>query len=491
MATGTLPPIVPSISLGAKNAAAGSASAAHGLTHGLTHGLNDLFASAMDALGPFEPAPHLAVAVSGGADSMALVLLAADWARARGGTVTALTVDHGLRAESRREALGVGRALAARRISHHILTWRGGADMTGANLQARARDARYGLLEDWCRAKGVLHLLAGHHRDDQAETFIMRLTRGSGLYGLAAMAPVIERAGMRLLRPLLDTSPDNLRSFLEQKGVEWIEDPSNQNAAFTRVRIRRAMPALAAAGMTSQRIADTAARLGADRLAMEHRVAELLARAAAPDPRGFIRVKREAFLDAPAEVGLRVLARLVVTVGGAPYAPRFGRLKRLYDEIKGPCRARTLGGACIRKGPGGDLLLCREIAALAEPVEIKGPATVRWDGRFLVKLTAAKGRRKPASMTLGALGSGGWKKIKDDRGGFGVGNGSARPGLPAIVRASLPTLRDRYGVAEVPHLGYRRCRGGIASLKVVEVRSFPSQPLAGGVFGLRGVESGG
>ena len=479
MVCGTVPPITPEV----PTAVAASTPAAHDLS--------GLFASAMEALGPFEPAPHLAVAVSGGADSMVLSLLAADWARARGGTVTALTVDHRLRAESRREALWVRRALAARKISHRILTWRAGAKMTGANLQARAREARYGLLEDWCRAKGVLHLLAAHHQDDQAETFVMRLARGSGYYGLAAMAPVVERAGMRLLRPLLDVPRDELRSFLEDEGADWIEDPSNENTIFTRVRVRRAMPGLAAAGVGAARIAETAIRLGRDRLAMDHGVAKLLARAAAPDPAGFIHVKREALLDAPAAVGLRALARLIVTVGGAPYPPRFVRLRRLYDEIAGPCRTRTLGGACIRKGPGAVLLLCRELAALAEPLEIKGPATVRWDGRFLVRLAPAKGGGGPASMTLGALGGDGWKEIKADQGGFGVGRRSARPGLPAMVRASVPALRDRRGVLEVPHLGYRRCLGGIASLRIAEIRPFPPQPLSGGVFGVTGVDSGG
>jgi hypothetical protein len=135
--------------------------------------------------------------------------------------------------------------------------------------------------------------------------------------------------------------------------------------------------------------------------------------------------------------------------------------------------------------------LCREIAAIAEPLEIKGPATVRWDGRFLVRLTGARGRREPVSMTLGALGSDGWQQIKANRDGFGASGRSARAHLPAIVRASLPALRDRHGVAEVPHLGYRRCPGGIASLRVAEIRPFPPQPLSGGVFAVTGVDSGG
>jgi tRNA(Ile)-lysidine synthase len=450
-----------------------------------------LFADAMAALGPFEPSPHIAVAVSGGADSMALALLATDWARARNGMMTTLTVDHRLREGSRAEALGVGRVLAVRKIPHHILTWRHGAEITAANLQAQARDARYALMQDWCRAQGILHLLVAHHREDQAETFLMRLARGSGSYGLAAMAPVAERPGFRLLRPLLDLPREVLRVFLKAEGVDWVEDPSNQNTDFTRVRVRNAMPAMAAAGLTPECIAETALRLGHERVAMHHRLARMLARAAAPDPAGFVCVDRDVLLDAPMDVALRALGRIIVTVGGGAYPPRFACLQGLYDEISGPCRSRTLGGTFIRRGRHGALLFCRELAAMARPIDITGPGTLRWDRRFLVRLATSGGSSRRASVTLGALGTDGWRDIKADTAGFGSLGAPARSSLPAMVLAGLPALRDRHGVLDVPHIGYRRCRGAIGSLKITEMRPFPLEPLAGGVFGRTGVDSDG
>src|ERR1700735_4216205 len=159
------------------------------------------FARVMEHLGCFEPGPPLAVAVSGGADSLALTLLADRWARARNGRITALTVDHRLRPDSSTEAAWLGRTLEAQGIRHELLVWPGPYPSRG--LQAAARAARYRLLGAWARSSGMLHLLPANHQDDQAEPLLLRLGRGSGLAGLAGMAPVVEDGHVRLLRPLL------------------------------------------------------------------------------------------------------------------------------------------------------------------------------------------------------------------------------------------------------------------------------------------------
>src|SRR5205823_2951019 len=149
----------------------------------------------------FEARPRLAVAVSGGPDSMALLLLADRWARQRGGEAWGLTVDHGLRPESAGEARIVAGWLAARGMAHEILVWSGDKPATG--IQEAAREARYALLAGWCRAHGILHLLTAHHREDQAETYLIRRRAGSGVDGLAAMSAVRELPGCRIVRPLL------------------------------------------------------------------------------------------------------------------------------------------------------------------------------------------------------------------------------------------------------------------------------------------------
>jgi tRNA(Ile)-lysidine synthase len=195
------------------------------------------FDAALSSLGPFEPAPQLAVAVSGGADSMALTLLADQWARARGGSITALTVDHRLRAESASEAQQVAAWLRARRIAHHILT----PTHTPApnNRLAAAREWRYHALTDWCARHQLLHLLIAHHQDDQAETHHLMRARGDGTQGEAGMPCVRNHQGVRLLRPLLGSSHETLEHYLQQQSQPWIQDPSNQDTRYNRVRARR------------------------------------------------------------------------------------------------------------------------------------------------------------------------------------------------------------------------------------------------------------
>ncbi|HXT77991.1 MAG TPA: tRNA lysidine(34) synthetase TilS, partial [Acetobacteraceae bacterium] len=190
----------------------------------------------MARLGPFEPEPCLAAGVSGGADSMALAVLADGWVRRRGGSLLAVIVDHGLRAESAAEAAvtrdrlsGLGIAAQIRRLDG--LT-------RGPALAERARMARLEMLASVCRDAGILHLLLGHHAGDQAETVMMRVLRGSGPHGLAGMAALREAGQVRLLRPLLETSPGALRAFLSAAGVDWVEDPSNTDMTALRPRLR-------------------------------------------------------------------------------------------------------------------------------------------------------------------------------------------------------------------------------------------------------------
>ncbi len=187
-------------------------------------------------LGPFERPPRLAVAVSGGPDSLALLLLADRWARASGGTVRAFHVDHGLRPESAAEAARLAGWLAARGIPCRIVRREG--PRPPSRLQETARAARLALLEEACAADGILHLLLAHHARDQRETVAMRAARRSGPDGLAGMAALRETARVRLLRPLLDVPPARLRATLEALGQDWLEDPSNRDPRFERARLR-------------------------------------------------------------------------------------------------------------------------------------------------------------------------------------------------------------------------------------------------------------
>jgi tRNA(Ile)-lysidine synthase len=394
------------------------------------------FAVLMAALGPFEHAPRLAVAVSGGADSMALLLLARDWAADRGGAVVALTVDHGLRTEAAAEAAQVGDWAAGLGIAHRLLRWTG--DRPARGIEAAARAARYRLLEAACAEAGILHLLLAHHRGDQAETFLLRLARGSGLDGLAAMSAIVERPACRVLRPLLGLARARLGATLAARGQGWIEDPSNHDPAFARVRLRLGREILAREGLDERRLAATAARLGRAKAALEPALARLLARAAAPDPAGFVRLDAGVLVAAPAELGLRALAAILTAVGGSQHPPRGERLERLHKEIStGLTRGRTLAG-CRVVPHRGRLLICREAAAMAAPVAAVPGEKSCWDKRFHVSLPPDG----PAGVSVGALGAAPLPGL--------------RPSLPAMVRRTLPALVDAGGIVSVPALHYLR-----------------------------------
>lgn len=428
------------------------------------------FAGLMARFGPFEPAPHLAVAVSGGADSLALALLAADWARAAGGAAAALVVDHRLRAESGAEARRAASALRARAIPAAVLTRRGPAP--AAAVEAAARAARYRLLGDWCRAHRVLHLLVGHNLEDQAETLLLRLAAGSGADGLAGMPAVRETGWGRLLRPLLAVPGGRLRATLRARGAGWLEDPHNADAAFARARLRRASGVLAREGLGAARLAATAGRMGEARAVLEAATAALLAEAASIHPAGFVRLDRPLLRAAPADTARRAVERALGAVGGAAWPPRRRSLDGLLAELRGDLalRGRTLAG-CIVRPEGGRVLVAREPAAAGPPAAARPGGETCWDGRF--RLRVCRAARAFADLRVAALGREGWRAI---------GAAGERPAacgrVPAAARAALPALWDRAGLVEAPHLGWRRGREAL----VERVAFAPRRPLAAAEF---------
>lgn len=427
------------------------------------------FASLLAPLGPFEARPHVAVACSGGADSMALALLLHDWTQSAGGSLTALTVDHRLRPESGAEAGRVARWLRARGIAHVTLV-RPDAPLSG-NLQAAARRIRYALMSAWCREHGVLHLALAHHLEDQAETLLLRLARGSGVDGLAAMAPVSESQAVRLLRPLLRVPRARLAAVLQAAGQAHVEDPSNRNTAFRRVRLRRAEAVLAQEGLTAERLAATAARMARARTALDHAAFELLARGVVLFAEGYALLEMAEFKAAPAEPALRGLARVFATVAGRDYPPRFERIERLYQALcgagEGLRAGRTLGG-CRILPRGARALVCREPGAASQVTAAAGRFV--WDGRFRVAIDGNAG------CELRRLGRKGWAEIVADRPDL------RETHVPAAVRPSLPSFWYLDVVIAVPHLSYVR-KGHHSRLSSVrEVAFAPIRPLTGSRF---------
>ena len=422
------------------------------------------FAERLERLGPFEAAPHLAVGVSGGADSLALTLFADRWARSRGGRVTALTVDHGLRSASADEAAAVGRWLAVRGIVHHILPWVG--SKPGAGLQDAARTARRVLLTEHCRGHGILHLLLGHHADDQAETVMMRVVAESGGDGLAGMAAVVEHDDIRILRPLLDVRHEQLVEVLRDLGQEWIEDPSNRDPRFSRASLRdlKASPLEALSA---------ARQWGRERIGRERQTAGFLARAAAIYPEGWVSLDLALLGEAPEDLARRAVARAVMTVGGLAFPPRGASLQHLVTELRAgsPAGGYTLGG-CLIRVRNGRLLVIREPAAIGPDVAIGGPGAHRWDDRFAVTTCG----RAASKVRLAALGERGWAALLE------ADKSLKSLAIPAAVRVTLPALWDLDGVLEVYHLLYRRKGADPDSVRVVSAVFRPRQVLAAAGF---------
>ncbi|MDA0262226.1 MAG: tRNA lysidine(34) synthetase TilS [Proteobacteria bacterium] len=422
------------------------------------------FAELMAAVGPFGTPPRLAVATSGGADSLALCLLSARWAQRRRGAVFALTIDHGLRPAAAAEAKAVGDWLKQRRVGHWILRWTGSKPVSA--IQEAARDERYRLLSNWCRDRCVAHLLLGHHRDDQAETLIIRLTRGSGLDGLAAMPLVAERDGIRYVRPVLGIARERLAATLEKWGQPWIEDPSNRDPRFTRVKVRRQ---LHRGVLASAEIAGSARRIGVLRALHDDETSKFLAAAIELDPRGFCRLQLSAIkMGDPATVR-RAISRVLSCVGVGAYPIRRARIERLVHEIcaAGPFAARTLGG-CRIVSHSQQLVVCRESGRIGPPVRLIPGRAVQWDHRYDVELS----NKSPiTALSVAAFARNHWFEREAEE------KALARIGVAAEAIPTLPGVYQGTKLVAVPQLGLYD-RRIIVNPRMLKVAFAPRRALA-------------
>ena len=295
----------------------------------------------MITLGPLPEGP-LGVAVSGGGDSIALLMLL----YRAGHRVKAATVDHRLRPEAADEAAGVATLCAEYGISHTTLVWEH-AKIKG-NLQAAAREARRGLLADWARAEGLQDIALGHTLDDQAETVLMRMARGSGVDGLAGMATKRCADGLCWHRPLLAINRSELRAYLREIGVVWAEDPSNDDTRYDRIKARRALSALEPLGLDAARLAETAAHMRRARAALEASTKALAQRCATLTAAGELRLALTSFATAPREIQLRLLSAALGWVASAGYRPRFNALEALLDaSLNNADLGKTLHGCAV------------------------------------------------------------------------------------------------------------------------------------------------
>ena len=408
--------------------------------------LDGLFAHA------FAPYRHLLLAVSGGADSTALLHLVIAWTRAHGASapiVSVATVDHGLRSGSAEEAAAVAQMAADLDVPHAVLMWTGDKPTTG--IQAAARTARYKLLRAYVTAIGADALVLAHTEDDQAETVLMRLARGSGVEGLGGMAPVVVIDGMPIVRPLLDVPKAQLIATLKAGRTTWIEDPSNQNTAFERVRWRNAFAHLADLGLTADVVVESARRLRRAAVALDETTARALAPSAgvvAIDPLGVAAVHWPRLLDHPDEIRLRILTWLIERIGGAGVPVPLARLEAMTEGLdwRQPT-GRTLGRVMFAADSASPdhVMLLREPGHVPPRAQMLVPGTsCVFDGRCTIALS----KQCSHDVTVAALGAQGLQQI--------IQAGALKPRAPVDALHALPALWTGDHVLAAPHLGFAR-----------------------------------
>lgn len=320
----------------------------------------------------------IAIAVSGGADSLCLTFLLHTFAQKQGYFLTALTVDHRIRPESAAEAQSVHQLLTQKHIRHVILTNK--IPFQETRLEEKARKIRYDLLCHYCLKNEIEYLFLAHHQSDQAETFLSRLARGSGIEGLSAIKPIIKYQGIHILRPLLNTPKEKLTDFLIQAGIEWIEDPMNQNIAFERIKWRRFLPFLTQNGLSLSALTLSINRLNSAREALAFYTDTFIQKHVHVSPLGFIKIDNDAFYALPNEIKIRVLTESITQIGQSGKPLSLDSLEKLIKRM--PTKA-TLGECVIIAHKKG-LFIGKESHKQESEKFIPAYMPTRWD-RFMIK----------------------------------------------------------------------------------------------------------
>lgn len=393
------------------------------------------FDGAITPLAPSMDKPEtLAVAVSGGADSMALLLLLKEWCDAHHFILHALTVDHHLRAESEDEALQVAQWCDARGVGHTTLIWQHGDIHSG--IQARAREARYELMTQWCHQHHIQHLFTAHHLDDQIETFFFRLLRGSGLTGLSGIQPVSSRAGIFLHRPLLTIPKDRLIATLKHHQQTWIHDPSNDKLIYTRNKLRQLLHALSDA--EKNRISQLTHFFQLFRNTLENNVSELINLYYTHHDAGYGLLRDACFREVPPALQTNIITHLCMLISGNAHPLRHEKLSQLLHALQQPDiqHKHTLHGVVFHYQPTQHAwLITREVSRISPAQQITS-SPVLWDGRFLVNNTTHE------SYNIAALGED-WRHFKELL---------ATSPIPKPVWPTLPAIFYLEECIAIPHI---------------------------------------
>lgn len=399
---------------------------------------------------------RVALAVSGGSDSIALLRLAAHFQKHndQAPEFIVLSVDHKLRPDSALDAVFVAKLSESLGLEAHILSWEGEKPLSG--IQEAARHARYTLMCEKCMLLGAEALVTAHTMDDQAETFLMRLKRGSGLDGLSSMSLYGAFDGFLILRPFLTLRRDALRVCLKELGQDWIEDPSNEDFHFERVRVRADMPKLSDMGFSPEHLAQSASRLLRVRQAIETQTQTAIEQQVTWYDAGCCEISNTGFSAQSEEIALRVLSHILFGVGGGEREPQLKKIEHAFGAWQ-----------ALQPGEGFTLAGCRVIAKrdttyiVRELARADAPATSRvqamrpgdktfWDRRFLCEVSSFENDSaecpKSTDLLVKALGEEGWYLAKERQTLAGE--------MPSYIGQSLVSLWCGEQLLSVPHIGF-------------------------------------
>ncbi|MBP9792248.1 MAG: tRNA lysidine(34) synthetase TilS [Rickettsiales bacterium] len=351
--------------------------------HKFTKEINEIFT--------FGEYPKIAVAVSGGSDSLALALLSKHWVEKIGGKLVCLTVNHNLRPEASEEARYTQKICHNHNIEHHILNWIGTTKLS--NLQNQAREARRDLLTEWCNQNNVKCLLLAHHQDDLVETFFIRLFRGSGTQGLASISPLSSHNNIYIIRPLLNFKKEELEQYLKLQNIEWVQDPSNNNNKFLRTKIRKLLKSSIMQDIIPYDLLIERCTKGIKSIQnvndlVEIQKNQILTKTVLLYPEGFITIDCDSFIKLPTELALNVLSSCLITISATHfYRPRLASLRKIYDNIISKTIKTSTLWKCEITLKKNIIYIYPEIRNTLPIISIKNKNCIKWDNRFIIEKT--------------------------------------------------------------------------------------------------------
>ena len=385
---------------------------------------------------------RLCVAVSGGIDSMALMLILNKWCNDNDTTLYALTVDHGLRLESKAEAIYVNNFCKEKNIHHDILTWSG--EKPNKNIEFIARENRYKLIANYCQENKIDFLFVAHHLQDQAETFLIRLFRGSGIDGLSSMKKIAENYGLKIIRPFLNVSKEKLQNFLVNNDVKWLEDDSNNDEKYLRNKIRNFLNTFDNKDDIIKRIDFAVNQINDCKLFIDSYISKLEKKILSFNSFGTCLLAKNKLLSENENIILKILAKISMIVSGNIYKPRLEKLKRLLDNIQNGEKLKyTFYGCIFETYDENNIMIYREYNSIGVDVDLVYNKEVIWDNRFKIVL-----KKDIKNLKVGCVKNGDFNKIL-----FSVRENNREKykemkritGIEKNIFYTLPTVKGSFG----------------------------------------------